>query len=375
LKIPEEIEDVLINKYSIMGREHITIEQIKQELLNATFALKEEIISDSFIESDFTTLGTWLQFLNNLDPKSKKALIEFVDKNRADLQDIWYQGVDKERRRDTYALKVFDSAAHYLNYDFSRSIKYLGPLRNEPLAVYPFIGQIDPANVGLKGEFTAAVLHINKYRNISYHSPAVDAEGGFEYKLKRGTLLSACSEWLSYLGVVSDVRTQDKGKLGYELQVKTNPHEKWQDLTHVGVGVSQVLPIVLMSLLSTRDDILVFEQPELHLHPKVQSRLCDFFIAISGFDRQCLVETHSEYLINRLRLRIVQGKQVGLGENTPIYFIEKKEAKSYFRKVVINTYGAISDWPDDFFDQTDREVEAILLEASKKKRADKKNQG
>ncbi len=67
-----------------------------------------------------------------------------------------------------------------------------------------------------------------------------------------------------------------------------------------------MLPIVIMFLLSDEDDILIFEQPELHLHPQVQSRLCDLFIAIARAERQCIIETHSEYLINRLRLRIAQ---------------------------------------------------------------------
>ncbi|MBN0459309.1 AAA family ATPase, partial [Pseudomonas aeruginosa] len=115
-------------------------------------------------------------------------------------------------------------------------------------------------------------------------------------------------DWLSYLGVVEEFHTRDKGKLGYELYVKTSPSEEWQDLTHVGVGVSQVLPIILMFLLSRKGDVLIFEQPELHLHPKIQSRLCDLFLVMAQTGTQCIIETHSEYLINRLRLRIAQDK-------------------------------------------------------------------
>ncbi|WP_180828388.1 AAA family ATPase, partial [Vibrio parahaemolyticus] len=68
-----------------------------------------------------------------------------------------------------------------------------------------------------------------------------------------------------------------------------------------------VIPIVMQCLLSNKNDILIFEQPELHLHPKIQAKLCDLFIAMSLNGRQIIIETHSEYIINRLRYRIAQG--------------------------------------------------------------------
>lgn len=181
-----------------------------------------------------------------------------------------------------------------------------------------------------------------------------------------------CSSDLSYLGVIQDFKTSDKGKLGYELNVKINKDEEWQDLTHVGVGVSQVLPIVIMFLLSDEDDILIFEQPELHLHPQVQSRLCDLFIAIARAERQCIIETHSEYLINRLRLRIAQEIDETIKNDVSMFFINKEHGVSDFKMVEINKYGSVIDWPVDFFDQTDREIERILFEASLKRKKEKK---
>ncbi|HCD9223053.1 TPA: DUF3696 domain-containing protein, partial [Klebsiella pneumoniae] len=148
--------------------------------------------------------------------------------------------------------------------------------------------------------------------------------------------------------------------------------EEWQDLTHVGVGVSQVLPIVIMFLLSDEDDILIFEQPELHLHPQVQSRLCDLFIAIARAERQCIIETHSEYLINRLRLRIAQEIDETIKNDVSMFFINKEHGVSDFKMVEINKYGSVIDWPVDFFDQTDREIERILFEASLKRKKEKK---
>ncbi|TNS62754.1 AAA family ATPase, partial [Escherichia coli] len=187
-----------------------------------------------------------------------------------------------------------------------------------------------------------------------YSSPSI-INGKINVREKYDTLNNACKEWLSFLGVVEEVRTTDKGKLGYELYVKTSSGEKWQDLTHVGVGVSQVLPIVLMFLNSDPSDVLIFEQPELHLHPKVQSKLCDLFLIMANTGRQCIIETHSEYMINRLRLRVAQDLDNNYLKKSALYFINKVNGISEFQNININKYGAIPEWPEDFFDQTDKE--------------------
>ena len=138
----------------------------------------------------------------------------------------------------------------------------------------------------------------------------------------------------------------------------------------MGVGVSQVLPILVMCLLADTDSILVFEQPELHLHPKVQTLLGDFFLSMALSNKQCIVETHSEYFIDRLRFRIaaaLPGKE--LNSLTKIYFVEKPSQTSAFREVMINEYGAISDWPEGFFDQSQQQAEEILRAAAMKRKA------
>jgi predicted ATPase len=107
-----------------------------------------------------------------------------------------------------------------------------------------------------------------------------------------------------------------------------------------------------MCLLADADSTLVFEQPELHLHPKVQTLLGDFFLSMALCNKQCIVETHSEYLIDRLRFRIASAEKEPLTDNAKIYFVEKPGPNSTFREVKINEYGAIVDWPDGFFDQS-----------------------
>lgn len=79
-------------------------------------------------------------------------------------------------------------------------------------------------------------------------------------------------------------------------------------------------------------------------------------------------ETHSEYLINRLRFRAAAAESDKVASQMRIYFVEKKEDKSNFRPIVVNEFGAIQDWPEGFFDQSQREAEETLKAAVKKKR-------
>lgn len=247
-------------------------------------------------------------------------------------------------------------------------VRYLGPLRDEPRAIYQREALAAPTEVGYRGEFTAAVLDLNANRIIVYVSPEWTSDPRTGPKRKRGTLQAAVVEWLSYLGVASEVQTEDQGKLGHRLQVRTEAEGRPYDLTHVGVGVSQVLPILVMALLAPQHSLLIFEQPELHLHPKVQSRLADFFISMAAVNKQTILETHSEYMVERFRLRIAESNEGSVANDVNVYFCDRPEGNTRFRKIEISDYGAIVDWPDDFFDQSQKETEKLLLAAAAKRR-------
>jgi predicted ATPase len=341
-------------------------------LAQSQFPIEPSSIDEFIEDRAVIDLSQWFVFLESRPEKERKALMELIDKHRALLQEAWYEGAVADMRTVQVPLRTMHYLTSALSSYFSKSVKYLGPLRNEPQSVYSALGHMEPSQVGLKGEFTAAALHVNKSKFVQYLSPSLTASGHIQYATKHARLIDACHDWLRYMGVLTEYRTRDRGKFGYELYVKTSKDDKWQDLTHVGVGVSQVLPIVLMALLSEQDDLLIFEQPELHLHPKIQSRLCDFFIAMSMSNRQCLIETHSEYLVNRLRSRIVQSRDENILSNSSIFFVTKEAGLSKFDRIVVNRFGAIPEWPEDFFDQTDIEVQKILIDAAAKKREESK---
>jgi predicted ATPase len=134
-------------------------------------------------------------------------------------------------------------------------------------------------------------------------------------------------------------------------------------MAHVGTGVSQVLPILVLGLLSQFDDTIVIEHPELHLHPRVQSRLADFFLFLALTGRQVLVETHSEYIINRLRHRMVAPGGDEIRDSISLLFSGTKAGVTEFEQVTVTEYGAIERWPPGFFDEGALEAEQILRAA------------
>lgn len=253
--------------------------------------------------------------------------------------------------------------------DFFGSIRYLGPLRDDPRPVYAIAGNLDPRDVGAKGQFTAAVLDLHASTIIDAPSP----EGRTS---SPQPLEQIVAQWMRYFGLAEHITTREEGQLGHRIGLTPRDTKHEVDLTNVGVGVSQLLPVVVMCLLAEPGALLLFEQPELHLHPAVQSLLGDFFLAIAESGRQCVVETHSEYLINRLRLRIAESPpESKLQDLVLIHFVERSDTGTIFRPIEINPYGGIPDWPAGFFDQGPDEAERILNAARRKRRDTERKRG
>ncbi|MBK8988196.1 MAG: DUF3696 domain-containing protein [Chloroflexi bacterium] len=254
---------------------------------------------------------------------------------------------------------AYAEAIDQINEVMGQKIYYLGPLREDPRVIYAIPPLSERISVGLKGEYTAAML--DQYRNepVIYPSPpGTDFTGRFLYK--EAPLIEAITTWLQRMGLVDGIDTEETAKVGYQLTVSDKSLSKKLDLTNVGVGVSQTLPTLVLALLAPADSTLIFEQPELHLHPKVQSVMADFFLGISLMGKQCLVETHSEHLINRLRLRIVESEVNDILQQLRIYFVEKHNAVSRFREVKSNAFGALLEWPEGFFDEAENTASRIL---------------
>lgn len=366
-----------LRQYLLMGSSYYyEVEEIEKKITplvqDKTMDIVEQLKEKGFLVSDVNrkkyeglkkkfTLKKFQSLLRTCplgDDDKQKYITQIVEK---------LNGLPEEYRIEM--LPVYRTESIETTREFFRNrINYLGPLREEPKSLYPLSNDGSTTEVGLKGENTAAVYHNNQNNIVDYIAPSAFKDlSDIKLNVKSGRLSEAVNLWLNYMGVASNVVTDDKGKIGHSLQVSNDLNIK-QDLTHVGVGVSQVLPILVMALLARKGDVIILEQPELHLHPKVQTRLADFFVAMNAIGKQCIIETHSEYMINRLRYLVAISKDSTVADDTMIYFVEKEAGHSKYRPVTINKYGVIEDWPEGFFDESER-IAAEILRAGMEKKA------
>jgi len=132
----------------------------------------------------------------------------------------------------------------------------------------------------------------------------------------------------------------------------------------VGIGVSQVLP-VLVSAYASQEKIIAIEQPEIHLHPALQAELGDVFIesALAGNKNTFLLETHSEHLILRILRRIREthrGTNNGIAvtnNDVAVLFVTPDKKGSQVINIPITEDGDFeAEWPEGFFEEREKEL-------------------
>ena len=230
---------------------------------------------------------------------------------------------------------------------FSR-ILYLGPLREHPRHRYTWEGD-HPKGIGQEGEKAISALLSGRIRNLS-----ID-----------GQILN----WLQRLELIESYNLHPLSDTGsdYEFLVRKYKDGPEVRLTDIGFGVSQVLPVLVLCYYVPEGSILILEQPEAHLHPKVQSELADVLIDIvKNRNIQIILESHSENLLLRLMRRIAEEKLSV--DDTALYFCQINDGTSDIERLNMDEYGNIRNWPQDFFgDATGELIKKTRAEMQRRK--------
>ena len=240
------------------------------------------------------------------------------------------------------------------------SIYYLGPLREYPQREHHWAGS-SPVDVGQRGERTVdailAATRDNKRRSLGYR--------------KRGkSFQEMIAYWLNELGLIHDFRIDEiaPGSNLYRAVVKTGPRSVPATLTDVGFGVSQILPVLVLLYYVPEGATVVLEQPEIHLHPAVQSGLADVMLNVSeARNVQIIVESHSEHLLRRLQRRVAEKKATS--EDVKLYFVSTATNGAKAVDLALNEWGEIENWPDRFFGDELGELAAIATASLTRKLA------
>ena len=161
------------------------------------------------------------------------------------------------------------------------------------------------------------------------------------------------------------VNTLRRGAGGpFQIEVKRHGVDSTypsRNLIDVGYGVSQVLPLLTELLRDNVPDLCLLQQPEVHLHPSAQAALGTLFTEVCSEHRQLIIETHSDYLINRVRMDIRDRKCKITENDVSILFFEPVGDSVKIHSIRIDKMGNVLGAPPSyrrfFTDETDREIQ------------------
>ena len=220
---------------------------------------------------------------------------------------------------------------------FLDTVSYLGPLRQLPDRIY--VGSGDRrAEVGKAGEQTPHLLFRNPELVQRLNDQLTRFSLGYQFEV------SAAGGRLGDLREVFAVRLKDE-------RSRVNV-----GLSDVGFGVSQVLPILVQSLLA-RGQTLLVEQPEIHLHPRLQAELGSVIAEATKppYSNRYVIETHSEHLLLRLQRLIREGTLTPA--DVGVIYAHKGRFGSKTIEIRLGDSGQLLDpWPGGFFEEGFREV-------------------
>ena len=224
-----------------------------------------------------------------------------------------------------------------------KKVWYLGSERM--ISKYQRRGNAENLTLGKENEYIAYILECGRSLKIM-----IDKERS--YQDQENLLFSAqVNQWLQYILPGSQVMASTTGN---DNMVSLSFGKDFRfHRTNVGCGVGFVLPIIVGGLLAAKDDLLIIENPELHLHPRAQSDLALFLAFVANAGVQVLVETHSDHIINGLRKAVIgqeckiQAKEVG------IYYFDKENRAEFLE---LDADAQFHTWPEDFMEQVEKDL-------------------
>lgn len=194
------------------------------------------------------------------------------------------------------------------------------------------------------------------------HVPLLLARATDPNNKQAKALHEALSAFGRYSEMFTDIGVKQLGRgSGDPFQVQVKMGTKKANLMDVGYGVSQVLPLIVDAQRAGTKTMLLLQQPEVHLHPKAQAALGSMVKDwVSKSEQVVVVETHSDYLVDRLRLEVKRGN-LSVGD-LKIYFLEKSGNRTTLHALDVDAQGNVLNAPDGYRDFFLREQMALLVD-------------
>ena len=235
-----------------------------------------------------------------------------------------------------------------ISWQFHNQAPFAGaPVRSRPRRTY------DPSRLvpDSEGEYIPSYLSLMSRRNP-------DAWKKLKERLEE---FGSDSGLFDEISVESFGRTDDAAPFQVQIRkfggkLKGNR----RNLIDVGYGVSQTLPVITELLRPDASSMFLLQQPEVHLHPRAQAALGGLLCSLAGADRQLVVETHSDYLVNRVRMDVRDGKTALNPEDVSILYFERGESGVKIHSIRMDGLGNVLDAPTSygafFMEETRRSI-------------------
>lgn len=289
---------------------------------------------------------------------------DYTDKSTSDEYIVRFESfvpifILSKQKNERYLRKRIKYATYVKNYmkDFFENISYIGPLRDEPHQIYIRDDDRDKV-IGIKGEYTAQILNdewrnrckIIKYRNYE----------DFEFYDTEMYFYNSVKYWLcEQFEMAKSIKVTEEGNFINQIYLVNN-NDREVPITHVGFGISQILPIIVEGIRLPKKGTLILEQPEIHLHPNIQALLFEFLYSLTLLGKKIIVETHSDHFITRMRRRIAEDQRKMVNKNINLYFIENKEGYADIVRLSLDRDANLDYWPNGFCDKIDMDYQKLL---------------
>ncbi len=214
-------------------------------------------------------------------------------------------------------------------------------------------------SVGSCGEEVVNVLHAMSANHVNreFYDLCLKYFGRQPDDTSR-TIITFVDLWIDKIFPGAGIKVEAvPGEEILKLRIKTDDKSGFYKPTNVGYGFSYFLPILVAGLIAKPGEILIVENPEAHLHPSAQSILSIFLAFVSLCDVQVLIESHSEHILNGLRICVYDG-YLDKDDLNVLYF--DNTGDKCFDKIEISNRGGIDLWPPNFFDQSTRDLNYLF---------------
>ena len=332
-------------------------------LLISQSVIKSNSLNYIHLRGSHINLGLYSDIKNSFSPRSKNIKIGLSFDDTPCFEILCNEDETSVYRANILNkeefLTVLKDAGTYGK--ILETLKHVHFVSADRLGPQMFMEKVDLPefiNVGKRGEYTWEILAQSQKNNIVVNEAMYLGE-------ESNSLLRQTIAWMSYIfnGARIAIKGDDSDSSVLSLLINNREDGYMYKPINIGFGYSYLLPLVVSGLLAKPGEILIVENPEAHLHPSAQSHMAEFYAKLAASGVQVFIESHSEHILNGVRLACVDN-EIGISNtDTSVFFFGDDFS---VKKIAISKVGKMESWPRGFFDQKEHDIAKLMQMTVKK---------